>query len=161
MHASCAPLTAGYALLILTETTLLVPSGINDVNLIVVISSRHLPYLCTQEGVSLGIPSNPMMSLSPCGICLHSLILISQSALSIWLGHTPHGVHKLWDPPCAFNSDSDHQIDNTSHTQPLTSSTFISEKPLHQHVPTKSRHSLRLHAPSTIQHSVYQHPFPR
>ena len=47
------------------------------VSLITVISSRCLPYLCTQEGVSPRIPSNQMMSRCPCGI------LISQSAISL------------------------------------------------------------------------------
>ena len=83
VHASHAPLTADYVPLILTKMTSLVSSGINDVNLITAISSRHLPYLCTQEGVSPGIPPNPMMSPCPHGICLHSLILVNQSALSI------------------------------------------------------------------------------
>ena len=36
--------------------------------------------LMYSRGVSPRIPSNPMMSPCPCGICLHNLILISQSA---------------------------------------------------------------------------------
>ena len=83
VHASHAPLTTDYAPLILKRMTSLISSDIDDVNLITVISSRHLPYLCTQEGVSPRIPSNPMTSPGPHGICLHSLILISQSVLSI------------------------------------------------------------------------------
>ena len=77
------PLTADYVPLILTRKTFLTLSDVNEMNLITVISSRHLPYLCTQEGVSPRIPSNPMMSQGPHGIYLHSLIPISQSVLSI------------------------------------------------------------------------------
>ena len=83
MHASCVPLTTDYAPLILTRKTLLTLSDIDEMNLKTVISSRHLPYLCTQGGVSPRIPSNPMTSPGPCGIYLHSLILISQLVLSI------------------------------------------------------------------------------
>ena len=48
--------------------------------------------------------------------------LISQSAFGIWLGHTPCGVHKPQYVPCSLHSDSNHQMDNKSHTQPLISS---------------------------------------
>ena len=88
----------------------------NWVNLITVISSRCLPYLCTQEGVSPRIPSNLMMSQSPCGICLHSLILISQSAFSSQFRPCPHRLQKPWDTPCFLHSD------NINHAQPLASS---------------------------------------
>ena len=98
--------------------------------------------LMYSRGVSPRIPSNPMMSQCPCGICLHSLIMISQSvahilasqsALSLpgqpisiqsLLGHTPHGLHKPQDMPCSLHSDSDQQEDNINCTQPLASSTF-------------------------------------
>ena len=83
VHASCIPLPADYAPLILTRKTLLMVDDIDDMNLITVISSRHLPYLCTQEGVSPRIPSDSVMSPGPHGIYLHSLTLISQSVLSI------------------------------------------------------------------------------
>ena len=77
------------------------------------------------RGVSPRIPSNPMMSPCPRGICLCSLILISQSAahlptsqsvLGLLLGHTLHRVHKPWDMPCSLHSDSDQQKDTTSTT---------------------------------------------
>ena len=80
MHASCLPHPADYAPLILTMKT----------------SLRYCCYLvcesdnCYQfktfvlrmysRGVSPRIPSNLMTSQHPHGICLHSLILISQSA---------------------------------------------------------------------------------
>ena len=83
VHASYAPQSAAYVPLILTEKTWLVFSVIGKMHLITVISSRHLPYLCTQEGTSPRIPSNHMTSPGPHGICLHGLILVSQSALSI------------------------------------------------------------------------------
>ena len=83
VHAFRAPLTADYVPLILTRKTFLKLGDIDEMNLITVISSRYLPYLCTQEGVSPRIPSNPMMSPGPRGIYLLSLILISQSVLSI------------------------------------------------------------------------------
>ena len=79
VHASCMPHPANYAPLILTMKT----------------SQRYCCYLvcesdnCYQfktfallmysRGVSPRIPSNPMKSPRPCGICLHGLILISQS----------------------------------------------------------------------------------
>ena len=64
----------------------------------------------------------------------------------------PCGVDKPRDTPCSLHSDSNHQIDNTSHTQPLTSSMFTHDNPLHQHVLMRFRHSLRPCASSTIQH---------
>ena len=106
------------------------------VSLITVISSRCLPYLCTQEGVSPRIPSNPMMSQHPHGICLHSPILISQSAIGCLFSQSaispqfrpcPHRLHKLRDPLCFLHSDSDQQKDNIKHTQPLTLSTCFQQ----------------------------------
>ena len=52
----CPPGVAAYALMILTEKTSLTLGVIGKMYLITVISSRHLPYLCTQDGVSLGFP---------------------------------------------------------------------------------------------------------
>ena len=79
VHASHVPHPADYAPLILTMKT----------------SQRYCCYLACESdncyqfktfallmysrGVSPRIPSNPMMSPWPRGICLHSLILISQS----------------------------------------------------------------------------------
>ena len=74
---------AANALLMLTEKTLLTLGVVSKMQLMTVISSRHPPYLCTQDGNSPGIPPNHMTSPSPCGICLHSLLLVSQSAFSI------------------------------------------------------------------------------
>ena len=71
MHASHAPHPTDYTPLILTVMTSLLTVVI-WVNLITVISSRCLPYL-----------SNLMMSWLPHGICLHSLILISQSVIGL------------------------------------------------------------------------------
>ena len=94
------------------------------------------------RGVSPRIPSNLMMSQHPCGICLHSLILISQSAAHLPVSNSalslpsqpisilslirpcPRGLHKLWDMPCSLHSDSEQQKDNINCTQPLTSSAF-------------------------------------
>ena len=91
------------------------------------------------RGVSPRIPSNLMMSQHPCGICLHSLILISQSAACLPVSQPalslpgqpisipslirPHplGLHKPRDTPCSLHSDSDQQKDNINHTQPLAS----------------------------------------
>ena len=76
--------------------------------------------------------SSIMMSRCPCGICLHSLTLISQSAISLPVSQSafsplirPHPLQtaKLWDTPCFLHSDSDQQKDNINCTQPLTSST--------------------------------------
>ena len=102
------------------------------------------------RGVSPRIPLNPMMSPHLCGIYLHSLILISQSVPSLSLGHTPHGVHKPQDTPHSLHPDSDQQKDNFNCTQPLASSMFTSDHSLHQRVLARLRHSLQLHAPSTI-----------
>ena len=97
--------------------------------------------LLYSRGVSLRIPSNIMMSQHPHSICLHSLILISQSAASFPVSQSvlshpgqpisilflirphPHGLHKPWDMPCSLHSDSDQQKDNINCTQPLASST--------------------------------------
>ena len=106
--------------------------------------------LMYSRGVSPRIPSNPMMSPHPCGICLHSLTLISQSAahlptsqsmpslpsqpISIWslIRPRPHRLHKPWDTPCSLHSDSDQQKDNINRTQPPASSTFSIDNSLHQ-----------------------------
>ena len=130
MHASCMPHLADYMPWILTVMTSCMTVFI-WVNLINVISSRCLPYLCTQEGVSPRIPSNLMMSRCPHGICLHSLILISQSAISLPVSQSafssqfrpcPHGLQKWQDTLCFLHSDSDQQKDNINRTQPLASS---------------------------------------
>ena len=94
------------------------------------------------RGVSPRIPSNPMMSPRPHGICLYSLILISQSAAHLLASQSalclpgqpiiiqslirpwPCGLHKLWDMLCSLHSDSDQQKDDINCTQPLTSSVF-------------------------------------
>ena len=95
------------------------------VSLITVINSRRLSYLCTHEGVSPRIPSNPMMSLGPCGICLQGLPLVSQSVISPQFRPCPRGLHKQCDSPCSFHSDSDQQKDNIKHIQPLHSTTHF------------------------------------
>ena len=96
------------------------------VSLITVINSRCLPCLCTQEGVSPRIPSNPMMSQGPCGICLHGLILISQSVISPqFRPHPPHRQHKLHGLPPPFHSDSDQQKDNINCIQSMHSTTHF------------------------------------
>ena len=55
-----------------------------------------------------------------------------QYLISIWYLIRPHpyGVHKPWYAPCSLHSYSDHQMDNKSHTQPLTSSMSISSSTL-------------------------------
>ena len=78
--------------------------------------------LLYSRGVSPRIPSNLMMSQHPHGICLHILILISQSAISSPFRPHPHGLHKPQDMPCFLHSDSDQQKDNIKGTQPLASS---------------------------------------
>ena len=137
VHASHMPHPTDYAPLIITMKT----------------SQRYCCYLawgsdnCYQfktfallmysRGVSPRIPSNPMMSPLPCDICLHSLILISQSVahflasqsvlclpsqpISVPSSIRPclHRLHKLWDMLCSLYSDSDQQKDNINHTQPL------------------------------------------
>ena len=98
--------------------------------------------LMYSRGISPGIPSNPMTSRCPHGICLHSLILISQSAATSrpanqhpiflvsqsafcpLLGHAPCRLHKLQDTPFSLHSDSDKQKDDINRTQPLALSTF-------------------------------------
>ena len=98
--------------------------------------------LMYSRGVSPRTPPNPMTSPWTCGICLHSLILISQSAARFLARQSvfclpgqpisvpspirpcPCGLHKLWDMPCSLHSDSDQQKENINRTQPLTSSTF-------------------------------------
>ena len=166
VHAYCIPLPMDYAPLILTKRTFFTFSDINEMNLITVISSRHLPYLCTQEGVSPGIPSNPMMSPGSCGLCLHSLILVSQSALSIQSANQhsvsdeampPWSAYTV-DMPHSLHSDSDQQKDNINCTPPLTSSTFTSDHLLHQHVLTMLRHSLHQCSPVTIASACYHPP---
>ena len=121
MHASRAPHPMDYTPQILTVMTWCMTVS-KWVSLITAISSRCLPYICTQEGVSPWIPSNLMTSQHPRGICVHSLTLISQSAISLSLGHAPCRLHKPLDPLCFLHSDSDQQKDNTNHTQPLASS---------------------------------------
>ena len=54
VHASRIPLIVDYAPLKLTRKTLLILGDIDEMNLITVISSRHLPYLRTQEGYPQG-----------------------------------------------------------------------------------------------------------
>ena len=87
--------------------------------------------LMYSRGVSPRLPSNLMMSRHPCGICLHSLFLLSQSAISLPVSQLvfsspfrphPHRLHKPWDTLCFLHSDSDQQKDNINCTQPLTSS---------------------------------------
>ena len=121
--------------------------------------------LMYSRGVTPRIPSNPITLPCP---CLYSLILISQlviclptsqSALRLLLGHAPCGVHKLWDMPRSLHSDCDQQKDNINHTQPLTSSVFISDHSLHQHVPARLRHSLQLCASSTRLINVLSYTF--
>ena len=95
VHAYCAPGAVAYSPLILTEKTSWTIGVVGTMHLITVISSRHLPYLHTQDGVFPRIPSNYMTSPHPCSICLHSFLLVSQSAFSIQSafqilsGHTP------------------------------------------------------------------------
>ena len=96
--------------------------------------------LMHSRGVSPRIPSNLMISQCPHGICLHSLILVSQSAAHLLVSQPalslsgqpisilslirpcPQGLHKPRDTPCSLHSDSDQQKDNINCTQPLTSS---------------------------------------
>ena len=102
------------------------------------------------RGVSPRIPSNLMMSRCSCGICLHSLILVSQSEASFLVSKSvfslpgqpisipslirpcPRRLHKPQDMPCSLHSDSDQQKDNINHTQPLASSAcnFDNTQPL-------------------------------
>ena len=96
--------------------------------------------LMYSRGVSPRIPSNLIMSQCPHGICLHSLILISQSAARLLVSQPvlslpgqpisipslirpqPCGLHKPQDMPCSLHSDSDQQKDNINCIQPLASS---------------------------------------
>ena len=75
------------------------------------------------KGVSPRISLNPMTSQGPCGVCLHGLILISQSVISPQFRLCPHGQHKPRDLPSPFHSDSDQQKDNINHIQPMHSTT--------------------------------------
>ena len=121
------------------------------------------------RGVSPRIPSNPVMSQHPCGICLHSLILINQSvarlltsqsmlslpsqpiSIQILIRPCPRRLHKLQDTPCSLHSDSDQHKDNINCTQPLASSTFNIDNLLHQRVASaRLRNTLQLRASSTI-----------
>ena len=97
------------------------------------------------RGVSPRIPSNSMMSLGPCDICLLGLPLVSQSAISPLVSQSvispqfrphPHGLHKLCDLPCFFHSDSDQQKDNINSIQPPHSTThFIHMLPSRRYQP--------------------------
>ena len=133
MHASCVPHPADYMPPILTIVT----SQRNCCHLVCESDNfyqfKTFALLMYSRGVSPRIPPKPTMSQHPCGICLHSLILtsqsaahlpVSQSAFSLWLGHTPCGLHKLRDTLFSLHSDSDQQKDNINCTQPLTSSAF-------------------------------------
>ena len=81
-----------------------------------------------------GIPKD---SLKPnditmsCGVCLHSLILISQSVTSLLVSQSaissqfrphPNRLQKPQDTPCFLHFDSDQQKNNINCTQPLASS---------------------------------------
>ena len=155
MHASRMPHPMDYVSLILTMKT----------------SQRYCCYLlcesdnCYQfktfallmysRGVSPRIPSKP--SQHPHSICLHSLILISQSAACLPASQStlslpgqpisipslirphPHRLHKPQDTPCSLHSDSDQQKDNINCTQPLASSAFNA---LTTELPTSSAYSI-------------------
>ena len=142
VHASCVPHPTDYAPLILTMKTsrryccCLACESENCYQF------KTFALLMYSRGVSSRIPSNPMTSPWPRGICLHSLILISQSAAHFLASQSvlclpsqpisipssirpcPRGLHKPRDMPCSLHSNSDQQKDNINRTQPLTSSAF-------------------------------------
>ena len=142
MHASHMPHPMDYTLLILTMKTslryccYLVCESDNCYQF------KTFALLMYSRGVSPRILSNLMMSQHQCGICLYSLILISQSAACLPVSQSalslpgqpisipslirphPHRLHKPWDTPCSLHSDSDQQKHNINHTQPLASSAF-------------------------------------
>ena len=175
MHASRMPHPMDYAPLILTMKT----SQRNCCYLVCEPDNcyqfKTFALLMYSRGVSPRIPSKPMMSQCPHGICLHCLILIiqsvaqpanqcsvfpvSQSVFSLWSGHAPHRLHKPWNMPCSLHSDSDQQKNNINRTQPLTSSTFNTDNLLHQHVASaRLSHSLHQHSSSTIHdYQLHQH----
>ena len=116
------------------------------------------PTYVLKRGIPEDSPPKPMMSWHPCGISLHSLILISQSTTHLLTSQSafspvrpcPRRLHKLWDMSCSFHSDSDQQKDNVNRTQPPALSTFIIDSSLHQCVAlARLSHSLQLHASST------------
>ena len=102
------------------------------------------------RGVSPRVPLNLMTSQCSHGICLHSLIPVSQSEASFLVSQSayslpgqpisilslirphPHRLHKPQDTPCSLHSDCDQQKDNINCTQPLTSSAcnFDNTQPL-------------------------------
>ena len=108
LHAFCAPRVAANVPLIFTEKTLLMLGVVSKMHLITVISSRHLPYLYTQDGVSPGISPNHMTSPSPCIICLHSLLLVSQSAFSIRSPNQHSESDKAMPPTECINCNTCH-----------------------------------------------------
>ena len=121
--------------------------------------------LMYSRGVSPRIPSNLMMSRHPHGICLHSLILISQSVISLQVRQSvfsyqfrppPCRLHKPRDMPCFLHSDSDQQKDNINHTQPLASSTcnINSTQPLASSAFKVSVHPSSMHIDPRIPHCL-------
>ena len=154
MHASRIPLPANYVPLILTKRTFFTFSDIDEMNMITVISSRHLPYLCTQEGVSPRIPSNPQVHMVFAYIATFwsaNQCSVSNQPISTQylMRPRPHRVHKLQDMLHSLHSDSDQQKDNINCSPPLASSTFTSHHPLHQCVLARLRHSLHQRSPVT------------
>ena len=121
--------------------------------------------LMYSRGVSPRIPSNLMTSQCPCGICLYSLILISQSVISLQVSQSafsyqfrpcPSRLHKPWDTLCFLHSDSDQQKDNINCTQPLASSAcnINSTQPL-------SSSACNINSTQPLTSSVYCHPHSR
>ena len=123
------------------------------VSLITVISSRCLPYLCTQEGVSPRIPSNLMTSQHPCGICLHSLILISQSAISLLVSQSVNSSQFRPCPPTdCINHGTHHVSFILTLTSRKTTSTALNHS-LHPRAPNKTL-STTCGSPRVITHSI-------
>ena len=128
MHASRTPNPVDYAPWILSE----------DISLgaVVILGESDKCYqfktfalLMYSRGVSPKDSLKPNDVMMSRGICLHNLILVSQSVSqpanqhsAIRLGHTPHRLHKPRDTPGFLHSDSDQQKDNINRTQPLASS---------------------------------------
>ena len=131
MH-SIPPDVAANVPLILTEKTLWMLGVIGKMHLITVISLRHLPYLCTQDGYPQGFPQTTwhhtvhavfvyIASFSSAN--QHSVSNQPISILNL-IRPCPHRVHKSQYVPCSFHSDSNHQTDN-SHTPSPASSMSI------------------------------------
>ena len=97
-----------------------------------------------------------MTSLGPCDIYLLGLPLVSQSVISPHFRLHPHGLHKLYDSPCSFHSDSDQQKNNINCIQPLHSTTrFICVLPSRCCEPQVVLHMLSLMATKVSLYAIF------